>query len=85
MGAKVDGYYLQGQQGGVILEANNLSATGDFRWIQFLADTEIDAILSTNLTDIGALDGVTIGAGIGIGGHFTSVAIVSGLVIAYYA
>jgi len=87
MGAKVDGYYLQGQQGGIVLSGAD-SATGKFRWIQAIEDSVLltdTGETAGNLVDIINLDGKTLPSGVGIGGEFTKVEISSGLVIAYYA
>ena len=76
-------YDLQGQGGGKVLiggeEALNV------RWLQVIADSEINAISSSNLENASDLSGVTIPAGVGIGGMFTSINLTSGVVIAYYA
>jgi len=77
-------YDLQGQGGGVILQATE-SATGNFRWIQVVNDCVLTDLDSTNLDNIGSLVGITIPAGVGIGGRFTSVIVDTGVVIAYYA
>jgi hypothetical protein len=82
-----DSYYVQGQQGGVVLTGAD-SAVGKFRWIQAIEDsvllTDADETAG-NLADIINLDGKTLIAGMGIGGEFTKVEISSGTVIAYYA
>lgn len=81
-------YYLQGRQGGVVLSGAD-SATGDFRWLQVVSDavllTDTGETASSNVADIINLDGVTLPAGMGIGGSFSKVQIASGVVIAYYA
>ena len=77
-------YDLQGQGGGILLEANG-QEVGNFRWIQVITDTEFNALTSTNIDGISGLVGVTIPAGVGIGGKFTEIEVTSGLVIAYYA
>ncbi len=78
-----DSYQLQGQQGGVVLTATE-TATGSFRWVQVINDCVLDALVSTNVTNSdGSLTGITIPAGIGIGGTFTSIEVQSGVVIAY--
>jgi hypothetical protein len=77
-------YDLQGQGGGVVLEASD-TVTGNFRWIQVINDVEFSALESNNITDPDKLESITIPAGVGIGGNFTNIEITSGVVIAYYA
>ena len=77
-------YDLQGQGGGIVIVDNEMY-TGNFRWIQVISDCEIAAIFSSNIVSVSSLEGITIPAGIGIGGRFTSIQLNSGLVIAYYA
>ena len=77
-------YDLQGQGGGVVI-ADSGTYTGNFRWIQFVTDSEITAIASSNITSVSALAIITVPAGVGIGGKFTSIQLNSGAVIAYYA
>ncbi len=77
-------YDLQGQGGGVVINAAAGEVTGNFRWIQVITDTVIDDIASNNLVDPTNLTGITIPAGIGIGGRFTFISLASGAVIAYY-
>jgi hypothetical protein len=79
-------YDLHGQGGGIVLDVGE-SATGVFRWIQVLTDAVLDCDLggtAGNLAGIDQLDGITLAAGIGIGGQFTKVKVTSGVVIAYY-
>jgi hypothetical protein len=77
-------YDLQGQGGGVVINAAAGEVTGNFRWIQVIADAVIDDIASSNIVDSTNLTGITIPAGIGIGGRFTVISLASGTVIAYY-
>jgi hypothetical protein len=78
-----DSYQLQGQQGGVVLEAGDLSSGGPYRWVQVISDT-VFGTFESNITDSDTkLVGVTVPAGIGIGGNITSVEVTSGVVIAY--
>jgi hypothetical protein len=80
-------YNLQGMAGGIVLSGAD-SATGTFRWIQAITDSVIGADTGEtagNLDDIVNLDNVTLAAGIGIGGTFTKVQILSGVAVAYYA
>ena len=77
-------YDLQGQGGGVVI-SDSTPVTGNFRWIQVITDCEIDDIASSNISNAAGLDSLTIPAGVGIGGRFTSIQLNSGAVIAYYA
>jgi hypothetical protein len=78
-------YDLQGQGGGSVLAATDTTASGDFRWIQVITDTVFAELISSNLAHDSNLVGVTIPAGTGIGGRFSSIEVSTGLVIAYYA
>lgn len=82
--ARGDSYQLQGQQGGIVIAAGE-NANGNFRWIQMITDTVLDALTAPNLlnADPSLLD-ITIPAGIGIGGKITSITVLTGIVIAYY-
>ena len=75
-------YDLQGQGGGKVLVGGEEAL--NVRWLQVIADSEINAISSSNLENASDLSGVTIPAGIGIGGRIESVSLTSGLAIAYY-
>jgi hypothetical protein len=78
-------YDLQGQQGGVVLGAAD-TVVGDFRWLQVITDTVLSNLASSNLDNANpALIGPTLPAGLGIGGKFTYIEVMTGLVIAYYA
>jgi hypothetical protein len=77
-------YDLQGQGGGIVI-SDSETYTGNFRWIQVIADCEIEAIVSSNIINVAEVSGFAIPAGIGIGGKFTSIKLTSGVVIAYYA
>jgi hypothetical protein len=82
-----DSYQLQGQQGGIVLTSTE-SATGTFRWIQAIEDTQLacsDGETAGNLASIDNLDAITIPAGVGIGGIFTKVVVTTGTAIVYYA
>ena len=76
-------YDLQGQGGGIVI-ADSGTYTGNFRWIQVIADCEIGAIVSSNISNAVGLAGLAIPAGVGIGGRFTSIQLTSGAAIAYY-
>ena len=78
-------YDLQGQGGGILITSANGTVTGKFRWLQFITDTVLSNIVASNIEDIDALGGLTIPAGIGIGGMITEITVTSGAVIAYYA
>ena len=77
-------YDLQGQGGGIVV-AGVTTYTGNFRWIQFLTDSTIYDITSSNISGANDLLATTIPAGVGIGGRFTSITLATGLAIAYYA
>lgn len=78
-------YDLQGQGGGVVLNAGN-GVTGAFRWIQVVTDAVLNVCESNNLTQANArLTSITLPAGLGIGGRFQEVSVTSGVVIVYYA
>jgi hypothetical protein len=87
MGAKVDGYYLQGQQGGEVIGTGNTSVVGNFRWIQCITDCVfVEFGGTTNLSQKTLLESpTTIPSGVGIGGEFTEFEISSGTAIVYYA
>jgi hypothetical protein len=76
-------YDLQGQGGGEIL-ATGESATKNIRWIQCLTDCVFTTISSPNLANASNMVGVTIPAGVGIGGLFDDVELTSGLAAVYY-
>ena len=78
-------YDLQGQGGGKYINSSSGVVSGDFRWIQVITDTVFSDIGSANILSIEDIVGVTVPAGIGIGGKFSAVALTSGYVIAYYA
>ena len=61
------------------------SASGKFRWIQVITDAVIDDLGSGNIANNDKLEDISISAGVGIGGMFTSINLTSGVVIAYYA
>lgn len=66
------------------MENSTGSLNANFRWIQVINDTVFASIASNNITDASALSGLTIPAGVGIGGNFTQIEVTSGVVIAYY-
>jgi len=83
MGNPAD-YNMQGQGGGIVVSDSG-TYTGNFRWIQFIQDCEIGSILSSNISNAVGFAGLTVPAGVGIGGRITSIQLTSGAVIAYYA
>ena len=88
--ARGDSYQLQGQQGGVVIEAGEAVYQGNFRWIQVVNDTVLNVLGSPNINGVSSqgpanLTGITLPAGLGIGGQFTNIGVTSGVVIAYYA
>jgi hypothetical protein len=76
-------YDLQGQGGGIVI-ADSGTYNGNFRWIQVIADCEIQAIVSSNISNVAGFAGLAVPAGVGIGGRFTSIQLNSGAAIAYY-
>ena len=66
------------------MENSTGSLNANFRWIQVINDTVFASIASNNITDASVLSGLTIPAGVGIGGNFTQIEVTSGVVIAYY-
>lgn len=76
-------YDLQGQGGGEVL-FGNVSATKNCRWIQCLTDCVFNTISSPNLANASDITGVTIPAGVGIGGLFDDIELTSGLAVVYY-
>lgn len=83
--ARGDSYQLQGQQGGVVLTSSSSADDGEgpFRWIQVINDAQFNDIASQKISGVSALSGLTIPAGVGFGGVFSDVELVSGVVIAY--
>lgn len=76
-------YYLQGLQGGEVLGASATS-TGPFRFLVVVNDAVLSGCLS-NLEDSNTeLVGITLPAGLSIGGIFTDVGVTSGVVIGYH-
>ena len=78
-------YDLQGQGGGQYINSSIGVVTGNFRWVQVITDTVFTDLISSNIDDLSNISGVTVPAGIGIGGRFSSINLTSGAVIAYYA
>ena len=78
-------YDLQGQGGGLYIDSATGVISGNWRWIQVITDAVFNDITSSNIADLSNISGVTVPAGIGIGGRFSSIDLQSGVVIAYYA
>ena len=78
-------YDLQGQGGGSYIDETTGQIDGNWRWIQVITDAVFNDITSSNISDLSNISGVTVPAGIGIGGRFSSINLASGSVIAYYA
>ena len=78
-------YDLQGQNGSTVLNAGT-SYTGNIRWIQVVNDAVLGTVASAsgNVANPTRLQSITLPAGLGIGGRFSSVAVTSGVVIAYF-
>ena len=75
---------LQGQGGGIVLGTGDYYE-GKIRWVQVINDAVLDVAQSANITDSDfKLVGITLPAGLGFGGKFTYVSVVSGVVIAYF-
>jgi len=78
-------YDLQGQGGGVVL-TGGMGHFGSIRWIQVVNDavlTNIDSD-SENILGSSGLTGITLPAGLGIGGDFSNIDVLSGVVIVYF-
>ncbi|HSG62637.1 MAG TPA: hypothetical protein VLA24_14510 [Pseudomonadales bacterium] len=84
MSAPVD-YMLQGLNGSTVLNAGT-SYTGNIRWIQVVNDAVLGTVASAsgNVANPTRLQSITLPAGLGIGGRFSSVAVTSGVVIVYF-
>lgn len=83
-------YDLQGQGGGVVIDASDPgsgtdTATGVFRWVQCVTDCTFTTVTSSNISQPGDGLAISIPAGVGFGGRFTTVALNSGAAILYYA
>jgi len=76
---------LQGQQGGVLFKDTDTLPAGRYRWLQVITDAVFTDISSENIVDFDNLVGLTIPAGMGIGGITAGATLSSGVVIAYYA
>jgi hypothetical protein len=76
-------YDLQGQGGGKVLTLASGEAT-NVRWVQCLTDCVFATFISSNLSGSTDIEGVTIPAGVGIGGRIEEVNLTDGLAIAYY-
>ena len=80
-------YDLQGQGGGIVLSTAATTYTGKIRWIQVVNDAVLATVASAsgNITGASRLQTITLPAGLGIGGDFSSVVLTSGVVVVYYA
>ena len=80
-------YDLQGQGGGIVLSAAATTYTGKIRWIQVVNDAVLSTVASSsgNISGASRLTAITLPAGLGIGGDFSSVVLTSGVVVVYYA
>jgi len=78
---------LQGQGGGIVLSTAATTYTGKIRWTQVVNDAVLATVASASGSITGAtrLTAITLPAGLGIGGDFSSVILTSGVVIVYYA
>lgn len=86
-------YDLQGQGGSIVLSSVSsptaLTYTGpnQIRWIQVVNDAVLATVVSAsgNIQGASRLQGITLPAGLGIGGNFSQVVLTSGVVIVYFA
>ena len=78
-------YDLQGQGGGIVIAGGDAIPSGNFRWIQVVNDAVFASLGGINITNSAGLAGITLPAGLGIGGLFEQPELTSGVVIAYYA
>lgn len=82
-------YDLQGQGGGIVLNGTTTTYSGPnaIRWIQVVNDAVLATVVSAsgNIQGASRLQGITLPAGLGIGGNFSSVIVTSGTVIVYFA
>jgi hypothetical protein len=78
-------YDLQGQGGGTVLNAGT-SYSGNIRWIQVVNDAVLGTVESAsgNILNPTRLQTITLPAGLGVGGDFSSVAVTSGVVVVYF-
>jgi len=78
---------LQGQGGGIVLSTAATTYTGKIRWIQVVNDAVLSTVASSsgNISGSSRLTAITLPAGLGIGGDFSSVVLTSGVVVVYYA
>jgi len=62
------------------------SYTGSIRWLQVVSDAVLSTVASAsgNVLNPTRLQAITLPAGLGIGGRFSSVAVTSGVVIVYF-
>ena len=60
--------------------------TGPIRWIQVISDAVLSTVASAsgNISGASRLQGLTLPAGLGIGGEFSQVVLTSGVVVVYY-
>lgn len=87
MGSPVD-YNLQGLNGSIVLTSavGFTTYTGNIRWIQVVNDAVLSNVSSAsgNVSGASRLQSITLPAGLGIGGRFSSVTLTSGVVIVYF-
>ena len=78
-------YDLQGQGGGTVLNAGT-SYSGNIRWIQVVNDAVLGTVASAsgNILNPARLQTITLPAGLGVGGDFSSVEVTSGVVVVYF-
>lgn len=80
-----DAYVLMGGNGGHYVNAGESAVTGSFNRILTIESTVLAGITNALIANAADLVGVTIPAGVDIGGLTTSIEVTSGSVIAYKA
>lgn len=90
--ARGDSFQLQGLTGGIVLAAGDsvtLAERKTFRWLQVVNDATLSGLgdgftsSGSDLVDMSKLVGITLPAGLGIGGQFSTIDVTSGVVIVY--
>lgn len=81
-------YKLQGQNGGIVLEAGDAWLAGPTdqpaRWVAILADTELSGYTGNLSGGASKLIGTPLPAGVGIPGQTTYVEVTTGLAIVVF-
>ena len=74
---------MQGGNGGHVVNSGEGSVTGNFRWVQIVADANFSSITDETMENVADLQGFDHIAGTGFGGNITELTVASGTVIAY--